>query len=280
MKKYTFLGSVKIHYKPKFGKIEVNIDRDLKKLLVEAKKKIRYNLKYTFNFKSTYSQRYYLYAKSFEDTGWRIDKIEDLLYKLECPNSYKNFSIFKINVLNKAEEEINETDISINYELIKMKSSKKITHIKTLIKSKDKQIIYCKEMSINYIISTIGSLIDGEKDAIKILKALSQIDINKLNYSTITSYYDDKVNYVMDYYSKHKNYPFIALIIKGIKENWNFSKQEQFNIDIKSINTINNKVTPTKTYNSNNTKGFNNFDGRQYTKEEFKEQEEKLLGWK
>ena len=84
----------------------------------------------------------------------------------------------------------------------------------------------------------------------------------------------------MDYYSKHKNYPFIALIIKGIKENWNFSKQEQFNIDIKSINTIKNKVTPTKTYNSNNTKGFNNFDGRQYTNEEFKEQEEKLLGWK
>lgn len=129
----------KIHYKPKRGEIVVSIDLDFKKLLWEVKKKIYYDVRYTLNFNSQYSQRMYYYLKSFEDTGWRIDKVDNLLYKLECPKSYNKFSDFKRFVLETAKEEINNTsDIYFTYET--KKTGKKVTDIKFSIKSKEK---YC-----------------------------------------------------------------------------------------------------------------------------------------
>ena len=254
----------KIHYKPKYGKIEVNIDKDLKSILYEAKKRIYYDLKYTLNFKSFYSQRYYYYAKSFEDTGWRLDRIEDLIYKLECPNSYKNFANLKKNVLDKAYEEINKTDISIEFQPIK--TGKKVTHMKTLIKPKNKNIIYCKELSVEYIISTIGGLINGEVDAKKILKILSEVDLVKFKYDSLLNYYNAKVDYIIKYHTNHKELPFIGCIINGIRDNWSPRKQEQFNLN----ENIKTRIKP---------KGFHNFEGRNYTDEEYEKMQNKLLGW-
>lgn len=247
----------KIHYKPKCGKIEVNIDKDLKSILYEAKKRIYYDLKYTLNFKSTYSQRYYYYAKSFEDTGWRLDKIEDLIYKLECPASYKNFSNLKKNVLDRAYEEINKTDISVEFKPVK--TGKRVTHMKTLIKPKNKNIIYCKEMSVAYIIGTIGGFINGEEDANKILKVLSEVDLVKLKYDSLINYYNAKVDYVAKYHSSHKDLPFIGCIINGIKNNWTPKEQQQFNLN-----------------GNKNVRSFGNIDSRDYTNEQKQKQIDEL----
>ena len=72
--------------------------------------------------------------KSFEDTGWRIDKIDDLKYKLGCPESYKNYAIFKQKVLDMAFKEINKSgDIKFKYESIK--KGRKVISIKFIITS-------------------------------------------------------------------------------------------------------------------------------------------------
>lgn len=125
----------KIHYKNNEGVILVNLDLDFKKILLEVKKKIFYDITIPLNFTSMYSKRLYYYLKSFEDTGWRIDNIDELRSKLECPKSYDNYSDFKRYVLNPAYGEINNnSDILFNYQTIK--EGRKIAKIKFLINSK------------------------------------------------------------------------------------------------------------------------------------------------
>ena len=116
-------------YIDKKGKIYFEIGHTLKNMLLNMKKKIYYRIEYPINFKSLYSKRLYYMLKSFEDTGWRIDKIDDLKHKLYCPQTYKNFATFRKKVLDMASEEINNaSDIKFTYEQIK--TGRKVTAIK------------------------------------------------------------------------------------------------------------------------------------------------------
>ena len=217
----------KIHYKDREGKIEVNIDIDFKKILYEVKKKILYDISYPLNMKSSYSQRVYYYAKSYEDTGWRLDCIDDLIRKLEAPTSYNNFANFKKFVLEKAKEEINEiSDIIYDYEPIK--SGRKVTHIRSTIKSKNKNIINYKKMSVEYILKTIGDLIQDEHEAKKILDALNKsIELNYATENNIEQYFKTQVDNAIEYHKTKNHIPLIALIISAIKNNWNKKKSKQ-----------------------------------------------------
>lgn len=126
----------KIHYMNNSAKIFVNLDMDFKKVLLEVKKKIYYDLRYTLNFSGIYSKRLYYYLKSFEDTGWRKDNIDELRKKLECPKSYNAFYDFNRYVLKPAHGEINNnSDISFEYEPIKV--GRKIAKIEFRIHPKE-----------------------------------------------------------------------------------------------------------------------------------------------
>lgn len=248
----------KIKYRDSEGKIDVNVDIDFKKILYEVKKKIFYDMSYTLNMKSNYSQRLYYYMKSFEDTGWRIDILDELAEKLEAPESYKNFANMKKYVLDKAKAEVNDiTDIEFYY--IPIKTGRKVTHIKSIIKSKNKNIINYKIMSVEYILKTIGDLIDGEEDAKKILNAINVAIQNKhTEESDIINYFKNQVDNAIEYHKTRKNIPLVALIINAIKQNW--------------------KKKQVKDQNQNEPKQlkFNNFEPRQY---DYKALEYKLLGW-
>jgi plasmid replication initiation protein len=125
----------KIHYKNKEGKIHLKIDSELKNIFLEVKKRIYYHIKYTLNFNCIYSKRFYYYLKSYEDTGWRIDNLDILREKLQCPDSYKKYSDFRRFALEPAYREINEnSDISFEFEEIK--NGKKVTALKSIIRSK------------------------------------------------------------------------------------------------------------------------------------------------
>jgi plasmid replication initiation protein len=118
--------------------IFVGIDPMLKELMLNAKKACFYQLKYPINFHNIYSKRIYYYLKSFENsngngTGWRLDNLDNLREKLECPKSYNVYYEFKRYVLKPAYDEINgSSDISFEYEEIKTK--RKVTHLKFSIK--------------------------------------------------------------------------------------------------------------------------------------------------
>ena len=251
----------KIHYIPKEGKIKVNIDPDLKKLLYEVKKKIYYNIEYTLNFSSVYSQRFYYYLKSFEDTGWRIDSIENLNRKLECPKTYKNFANFKKYVLDVAYSEINaSSDILFKYELIR--KGKKVTHLKYLIRNKNK--LRQQEIAI-----------DKEENnfTTKDIKEILQIDLTELEYQAIYTaclkgMQQNKITNMspLEYITK----------LKPIVENWLSDKDEQ-NYTGAMIKALNENWSNKSTINKNlNNSTFNNFEQRTYN---FDDLEKKLLGW-
>lgn len=122
-----------IKYNDGEGKITVELGQTLKQLLLEAKQAIYYNIEYSLNFSCIYSKRIYYYLKLYEDTGWRIDNLDELRTKLECPKTYERYADFKRYVLSPAYEEINgNSDISFEYEEIKVKG--KVTSLKFHIK--------------------------------------------------------------------------------------------------------------------------------------------------
>nr|WP_243153147.1 replication initiation protein [Clostridium botulinum] len=265
----------KIHYIPREGKINVNIDMDFKKILYEVRKKIYYDIKYTLNFNSSYSQKIYYYLKSFEDTGWRIDVLEDLQYKLECPKTYYNFSNFKKFVLDVAQKEINEkSDIFFNYDL--KKKGKKVTHIKFNIYNKKKMK---EEVAVDSDLNNSNNN-DGnnsrdcyDNDFFLEVKNIFQEYFTDLEISTLLSVCDksmkklkikqNKLDYikekkeVVDKYCKNnsdKDINYIGVLIKAIKENWNRKNKT----------------------NDKESDRFNDFPQRKY---DYDKLEKQLLGW-
>lgn len=266
----------KIKYRDKEGKIDVNIDVDFKKILYEVKKSIFYDISYTLNMKSSYSQRIYYYAKSFESVGWRIDCVDDLVDKLEAPESYKSFANLNRFVLEKAKQEVDDiTDIIIDFEAIK--TGRRITHVKTIIKSKDKNIVNYEKMSVDYILNSIGGLINGEEDANKILKALElAIEKKYTPASELETYFQMQIRNVIEYSkTTKKEIPLIALIITAIKNNWKEQKP------IKTTKSIKKEIGIGSNSSTDKQLAFCNFEAREMysNAEQMKELEFKLLGW-
>jgi plasmid replication initiation protein len=127
-----------IEYIEKDGVILCELGQRLKEILLNMKKRIYYKIDFTFNLSSIYSKRIYYYLCSFKDTGWRIDKVDELRKKLQCPESYNKYSLFKNKVLDVAQKEINaNTDLNFTYEQIYTKN--KVTSIKFLIEIKEQK---------------------------------------------------------------------------------------------------------------------------------------------
>ena len=113
----------RIKYRDGEGKITVELGKTLKGILLEVKRAVYYKLEYSINLNCIYSKRMYYYLKLYEDTGKRVDNLDALREKLECPESYKKYSLFKQNVLRPAYEEINgNSDISFEYGEVKQKN--------------------------------------------------------------------------------------------------------------------------------------------------------------
>jgi plasmid replication initiation protein len=250
-----------IEYVDGESKITLELGTRLKELMLSAKQACFYQIKYSLNFKSIYSQRIYYYLKRFEDTGFRIDNLDELRTKLNCPKSYNIFSNFRLYVLDPAFEEINDnSDISFKYEEIKNKG--KITSIKFYIKSnkEDKTIAPLAPTAKNEVSATIE---EPEKETQKVMSIMSDskitaleakkiYDSSKKNIETIKKVYDD---------GKNKDIPnFIGWMISMVKPGV--------------------YIEPKKNY----AKGaFNNYEQRKYDGSDGKmsidEMEKKLLGW-
>lgn len=206
-KEYNFVWFSMIEYQDKEAKIKFEVGDTLKKLLLEMKKRIYYKLEYTMKFRSTYSKRIYYLLKSFEDTGWRIDRLDDLQHILDCPDSYKlNYGLFDQKVLSVAKSEINEnSDLSFDYTPIK--TGKKVTNIKFSIRSdyrnnknNTKLSVIDDEVSVT-LDETLTSLIEkfkaivevdlSNKKIIEFIKAAdNNFDLIKRNYEYMKSQSD------------------------------------------------------------------------------------------
>lgn len=226
----------KIHYKNKEGKIVLNIDPDLKRILMESSNNIPYNINYTLNFSSSYTHRVYMFLKKFEDTGWRISTVQYLVEKMECPSSYNNFYNFKKNVLDVAQKELNSTSNSdIGFEYDPIYDGKKVTRVKfTIIKNENKnKIIEISNENVNHKELSVESIKSLLKDR------LTKGDCNKIiklykgasDEERLNDYEDFKTKItIVDKYifdnNKHDE-PYIALLISAIKNDWGLNKPKK-----------------------------------------------------
>lgn len=104
------------------GIAKIKLDEDLIPYLFDLGKKFtQYQLYNILAMKSAFSVRIYELLKSYafqKNKTFDIDELKQLL-KVEDTKSYKDFSLFRKKVLEKAQEEINElTDLNIYFKPI------------------------------------------------------------------------------------------------------------------------------------------------------------------
>lgn len=134
-KKEHYAWFSRIVYNAGEGSISLEIGKSFKEVLIQMKRAAYYNLRFSLGLKNSYAKRIYYMTKQFEDTGIRIDLLDDLRIKLDCPPSYKKYGLFKTKVLDVAIKEINEkTDIFLQY--FEVYEKNKVTRIKFIIKKK------------------------------------------------------------------------------------------------------------------------------------------------
>ena len=122
-----------IRYSKKENAILCRFDKALKPYLLDLKGHYKsYKLKNILALQSEYSIRIYELLKQYEKIGQRKFTLEELHNILQVPSSYKNYALFRVNVIEQAKKELAEqTDIIFEYEVIK--PSRKVEGIKFFI---------------------------------------------------------------------------------------------------------------------------------------------------
>jgi plasmid replication initiation protein len=254
-KETFFVWFASIEYVKSEGKVTFEIGNKLKGLLLEMKKRIYYRIEYPLNFASIYSKRVYYYLKSFQDTGWRIDNLNILRKKLQCPKSYDKYGLFRTYVLDMAMKEINNYgDINFVYEEIK--TGRKVTSIKFYIngnKTKNK----ANEEACSTV--EIKSTNKEEKSSTELTNAVKSIfkeNITEKEAKFILNTAKCDINIIKEKYTISQNVSKINNIVgwmtKAIKENYTIPKDK---VKVGS---------------------FNDYEQRDY---DINDLERKLLGW-
>lgn len=253
------------------SKITIGIDPMLKELMLNAKKMCFYQIKYPLNFHNIYSKRIYYYLKSFEDTGWRIDNLDELRIKLDCPKTYERYADFKRSVLKPAYEEINDgSDISFEYEEIKIKG--KVTQIKFAIRTNKLKISKEPKPPLSNATNEIAATLKEVKDTNQDLQGKIEIIVRMMKDNEITPSEARSI-----YISAEGNMDCIAQVYEHFKNKEAKTSFVGLMIDMVKPGAFN---LPKK--NSKGTK-FGNYEQRPYDGSDggmtYDELEKKLLGW-
>lgn len=240
------------------GKIIVELGQTLKKLLLEVKRAIYYKLEYSVNFNCIYSKRLYYYLKLYEDTGTRIDNLDTLRDKLECPKSYAKYANFRRFVLEPAQEEINgSSDITFDYK--EQFTKNKVTSIKFSIKlNKTKDNSFVQD---EIVADKEETPLDSLEERINNTMAILENMVNPSEALSICGSADGNMELISKAYeyvkSKKKTDNFVGYIIDTIER-------------IKK-GTFNEPKSTAKT-------GFNNFEPRNKSSRYSYLEEQCLLG--
>lgn len=147
----SWLNSAK--YYDNKGIVELSFSNDLKPYLLQLGEhftKLEFSQIVALN--SIYAIRIYELCKQYEKIKERMIELEELkrILGIEKEKAYKLYGNIKLKILSVAEKEINEkTDISIKFE--ELKTGRKVTAVKFLISSKEKQNNIEKEKEIEII---------------------------------------------------------------------------------------------------------------------------------
>lgn len=230
------------------GVLKLKINKDLKPFYLGLDWYTKYQLRNIMQFKSTYSFRLYELFKQYEGIGHRTITINGLRNSLNInKNQYPKYANLKQKVINVAVKEINaNTDLLIAYNEIK--EVRKIVSVKFIIRKKDKAQSEVAATSIVPIffndnnIDLVRQVIKQELTDLEVHKILdaANLDIEKIKEKYAIISKLNKINNI------------VGAMITALKEDWQLPKGKT-------------KVST-----------FNDYEQRDY---DFKELEQKLLGW-
>jgi plasmid replication initiation protein len=129
----------KAQHKQGTGQLYVDMHPDIRDMLLELKGYFtKVPVMELVSCRSTYGQRLYELLYQFADTGIRLMSVEELRAKLNLQNKYKNFAHFRINVLKKAQKDVEKhTNMSFTWDEIKARKGRKIERLIFDIKVSD-----------------------------------------------------------------------------------------------------------------------------------------------
>ena len=130
VKKYKYFDSNKW--------VTVEIDKELIPKFLELKKGFTvFGLESVFNMDSANAMRLYLLISQWRDLPYKDYAIEELRAMLKCENKYKTNGDFKIKVLDTAQRNIKENELTeLYYTYSDIKNGNKITGIRFYIHRK------------------------------------------------------------------------------------------------------------------------------------------------
>ena len=123
-----------VEYNSNKGTIEFSFHPKMKPYLLQLKREFTtYKLVNIMQLKSGYSIRFYELLKQWERVKKTTYSLEEIREKIGIKGKYKEYSNFKLRVIDPAYRELKEkTDISFEYEPIK--KGRSVTHIRFHIK--------------------------------------------------------------------------------------------------------------------------------------------------
>lgn len=158
------------------GWIEIEFSEKLIPYLIELSDSYtRYEIQNISRMKSVYSIRIYEMLKQYQDTGFKIIKIEDLREILQTGDSFKEYKYLKRNLIDVSLKEINDnTDLYVIYKPIRKGRSYESAQF--IIKKKGQNLVENtdKTTDLEYISKYIINIDDYYISDMNILSILNQ----------------------------------------------------------------------------------------------------------
>ncbi|WP_283697454.1 replication initiation protein [Clostridium perfringens] len=212
----TFLSTAE--YKKSNGKVILEFSPKVAPYLLELKRYFsQYKLFTPLSFKSKYSIRLYQIFKANEikkNFTISLDNLREILNLQQ--KSYESFNRLKERVINTSLEEINKTDIYVNFEAIK--TGRRVTDLKFYIKENKEK----KNLSNDSQIQLVNEKVETNENIEELKQLFKKHEVSVENLSKIYESSGgniEKVKKVYEYSKTQKIDNLVGFMIKMVKDN-------------------------------------------------------------
>ncbi len=252
-------------YEKGSGMVTLKFSPDLKPYMLQLKEKFtQYQLANILSMKSKYSPRIYeiLKCNEFKKQKYIEIEIEELRKLIKADTVYPKYNDFKRYIIERTQKELKKTsDISFDFE--EVKTGRKVTALRFYIHQNKERIIN-EPTALDEVSATVSDddkqsdieLTEGTKAIVLMMK---EQDIKTSDAMKIYKSAKGDMHHISKVYNHFKNKSadnFVALMISMVKPGA---------FEEPKVNS--------------GTSGFVNFQGRQYTEEQYKSLENMLLGY-
>lgn len=172
------------------GIIEVRFTPSLKPYLLQLKQHFTATpLKYILSFKSVHSMRIYEMLHQFKSTGFFVERVEKLKYRLKIEDKYTSYSAFKKYVIEQAQKELSDTDMAFTFR--EVKEGKRVDRIEFTIKPLQEIPIAVEQEAL--MTKLIESLLLSPAQAKRIALTVLPSDIHRTIYEIKEAHRNGKI---------------------------------------------------------------------------------------